>query len=234
METPDLPRWISPGLPSREALPQWVTPLPAALENVAFRYVWVIVAINLVGTAFGFWYYTAQLSRTPMEMWIFVPDSPVATLLIALALAAWALGRANDYLTAMAFIGNIKLGLWTPYSLVIYADAFLEFTPTPMYAFLIVSHLGMVIQAFVLHRITDFPVKAIGIATVWYTVDLLMDYFIPLVGTPTYTSVPYQDTAPFFTTSVLQVTAAGAVVLTLVPLFWMFATRVTKLRRSLV
>lgn len=230
METPDLPRWINPGLPSREALPRWVTPLPAALENVAFRYVWVIVVINLVGTAFGFWYYSAQFSRTPMEMWIFVPDSPVATLLIAVALAAWALGRANDYLTAMAFIGNIKLGLWTPYVLVIYADAFLEFTPTYMYVVLVVSHLGMVLQAFVLHRITDFPVKAVGIAIVWYTVDLLMDYFIPVVGTPTYTSVPYRDAAPFFTTSVLQVTAAGAVVLTVFPLFWMFATRITKLR----
>ena len=230
MNTPAVPRWLGSRLPTREALPRWLTPLPVALENVAFRYVWVIVAINLVGTGAGFWYYAAQFSRTPLEMWVFVPDSPLATLLIAVALSTWALGRTSDYLAALAFVGNIKLGLWTPYVLIVYADAFLEFTPVPMYAILVTSHLGMVVQAFVLYRITDFPLKATAVATAWYTVDLLMDYFVPVVGDPTHTFVPYSDAAPFFTTSVLQVTAAGAVVLTVIPLFWMLATRVAKLQ----
>jgi len=42
------------GLPPRESLPRYVAPLPAWLEDVALRWAWVIVAVNLVGTAFGF------------------------------------------------------------------------------------------------------------------------------------------------------------------------------------
>jgi len=100
--------------PERESLPRWAAPLPKALEDVAYRFVWVIVAINLLGTAFGFWYYRFQFSRHPVEMWAFIPDSPLATLFIALALASWAVGRSSDSLAALAFFGNIKLGLWTP------------------------------------------------------------------------------------------------------------------------
>ena len=215
--------------PDRERLPRWVAPLPKRLEDVAFRFVWVIVAINLAGTAFGFWYYRFQFSRVPPEMWLFVPDSPLATLLIALALASWAVGKPNGYLAALAFFGNIKLGLWTPYVLVVFAPGFLASSSTPMYAFLLGSHLAMVVQAFVLHRMTDFPMQAVAVAVAWYTLDLLMDYFVPVIGDVTHTPLPYAGHEPWFTTTVLQVAAAGAVVLTVIPTVWMLATRVAKL-----
>ena len=219
--------------PDRESLPRWLAPLPKALEDVAFRFVWVIVAINLLGTAFGFWYYRFQFRELPVETWPFIPDSPGATLLIALALAAWGLGRSSDTLATLAFFGNVKLGLWTPYVLVAFYPAFLANSGAAMYVFLFASHLGMVVQAFVLHRITDFPVKAVGVATAWYTVDLLMDYFVPVIGGVTHTSIPYPDAEPWFTTTVLQVAAAGAVALTVIPLFWALATRVATLRLRL-
>jgi len=203
--------------------------LPKALEDIAFRFVWVIVAINLLGTAFGFWYYRFQFRELPVEMWAFIPDSPGATLLIALALAAWALGRSSDTLATLAFFGNVKLGLWTPYVLVVFYPAFLANSGPAMYAFLLVSHLGMVVQAFVLHRITDFPLKAVGIATAWYTVDLLMDYFVPVIGEvthidplPRYRAVVHDDR--------VAGRAAGAVALTVIPLFWALATRVATLQ----
>ena len=214
--------------PERDPLPWWLAPLPAWLEDLALRLVWVVVAINLAGTAFGFWYYRHQFSRTPIEMWVFVPDSPAATLFIALALAAWALGRPNDYLAALAFVGNVKLGLWTPYVLLAFAPGFLAFTPWPLYLFLFFSHLAMVVQAFLLHRISDFPIKAVAVAVGWYTLDLLMDYFVPLTGEVTHTAVPYDGGTAWFTTTVLQVAAAGAVVLTIVPLFFLLATRAKK------
>jgi uncharacterized membrane protein YpjA len=188
--------------------------------------------INLLGTAFGFWYYRFQFQALPTEMWIFIPDSPGATLLIAVALGAWALGRSNDTLAALAFFGNVKLGLWTPYVLIVFFPQFLANSGPALYAFLLVSHLGMVVQAFVLHRITAFPLRAVAVAAAWYTVDLLMDYFVPLTGEVTHTSLPYADAEPWLTTTVLQVAAAGAVALTVIPLFWMLATRVATLRNA--
>jgi len=214
---------------SADRLPGWLAPVPEPVETLGLRLVWLVVAINLAGTAFGFWYYFPQLSRTAPEMWLFVPDSPMATLFIAGAFALWAVGRQNDYLTVLAFFGNIKLGLWTPWVLVVFADAFLEFTAPAMYAFLLVSHLAMVVQAFVLHRITDFPAAAVGLATLWYTVDLTVDYFIPVVGDPHHTTIPVEyGTEIALGASAFQLAAWGAVVLTIAPLFWAFATRLER------
>jgi uncharacterized membrane protein YpjA len=220
-------------LPPRDDLPWWLSPVPASLENLGFQLVWLVVAINLVGTAFGFWYYRAQFAATPVEMWLFVPDSPMATLFIAGAFALWAVGRANDTLTTLAFFGNIKLGLWTPWVLVVFAEEFLAFTPLPLYAFLLVSHLAMVVQAFVLHRITDFPVRAVGLAVLWYTVDLTVDYFIPLVGEPHHTAIPLARETPIaLAATAFQLAAWAAVVLTILPLLWALATRVRTLEAS--
>ena len=214
-------------LPSRADLPRWLAPVPAAIEDLGLRLVWLVVAINLAGTAFGFWYYRPQLSTTPPEMSLFVPDSPVATLLIAGAFALWALGRQTETLTALAFFGNIKLGLWTPWVLVVFAEDFLAFTPPALYAFLLVSHLAMVVQAFVLHRITDFPVRAVGLALAWYTVDLTVDYFIPITGGPHHTAIPVAAETPVLAgASAFDLAAWAAVVLTLLPLFAALATRV--------
>jgi uncharacterized membrane protein YpjA len=112
--------------------------------------------------------------------------------------------------------------------LVVFADSFLAFTAPAMYAFLLVSHLAMVVQAFVLHRITDFPMAAVGVALLWYTIDLTVDYFIPIIGEPHHTSIPVAyGTEMFAGATAFQLAAWGAVVLTLAPLFWALATRIT-------
>ena len=50
-----------------------------------------------------------------------------------------------------------------------------------MYAFLFISHLGMVVQAFLIHRYSDFPSRAILVAVVWYAFNDLVDYFVPII-----------------------------------------------------
>ncbi|RLM88863.1 DUF1405 domain-containing protein [Halobellus sp. Atlit-38R] len=237
-----LRRFVSgDGLPVPDGLPWWLAPLPTWLENVGLQFAWLVVAINLLGTAFGFWYYgfhplplsdpliTWQFAAEPVVMWPFVPDSPLATLFIALAFASWKLGRTNEYLVALAFFGCWKLGLWTPYVLSVFADAFLDITWFPLYVFLFVSHLAMVVEAFVLHRISDFPVRAVAVALVWYGFNDVVDYFVPIVGDPHHTSIPLADTAVVGGTTALQLAAAGAVVLTFVATFAALATRVKKL-----
>ncbi|SFR52577.1 DUF1405 domain-containing protein [Halogeometricum limi] len=229
------------GLPDADRLPWWLSPLPTWVENAGLRLVWVVVAINLLGTAFGFWYYgfhplplsdpliTWQFASEPVVMWPFVPDSPVATLFIALAFALWKLDRPNEYVTALAFFGCWKLGLWTPFVLATFSEAFLAGTPLLMYLFLFFSHLAMVVEAFVLHRISDFPVRAVAVAVVWYGFNDVVDYFVPIVGDPHHTSLPLADGTVVWGTTVLQIAAAGAVVLTLVATFFALATRVKKL-----
>jgi len=223
----------SSGLSERDRLPRYVAPLPKRLEDFALRFAWLIVAINLAGTAFGFWYYSAQFARTPTVMWPWVPDSPMATLFIALAIAAWKLDCELPWLTALAFFGNVILGLWTPYTLLVFYETYAVQTDPLMYQFLFWSHLAMVVQAYLLHRITDFPVWGVTVALAWYTSNLIVDYFVPIVGEPHHTAIPVpRDEPMFLEADALGLIAAGEVSFTLLALFLALATRIKKLEVS--
>lgn len=220
------------GIPERDPLPRWLTPVPERIEDLGLRLAWAIVAVNLAGTAFGFWYYRLQFAETPVVMWPFVPDSPVATLLFALAVAAWKLGRELPWLTALAFFGNVILGLWTPYTLLAFVEGYAAQGIHPgMYLFLFFSHLAMVVQALVLHRITDFPVWAVAVALAWYGVDLLVDYFVPVVGDdPHHTILPVARDEPMYLgADALGVAGAGETAFTLLALFLALSIRAKKL-----
>ncbi|MFB6161771.1 MAG: DUF1405 domain-containing protein [Haloferacaceae archaeon] len=221
------------GLPPRERLPGYVAPLPAWLENVGLSLAPLVVATNLVGTAFGFWYYRFQFAGAPPAVWPLVPDSPLATLFAALAFGLWWLDRGNDYVAALAFLGCWKLGLWTPFVLAVFADAFLAVNSAPMYAFLFCSHLAMVVQAFVLHRVADFRPSAVAVAAAWYGLNDVVDYAVPVVGTPHHTLLPAQTLGPVGYTHpspTHEIAAAGAVALTLSGTALALATRAAKRR----
>ena len=222
---------MSRDLPERAPLPRYLAPVPKRIEDVGLRLAWLVVAVNLVGTAFGFWYYGNQLSTTPMAMWPWVPDSPLATLFIALAIAAWKLGHELPWLTALAFFGNVVLGLWTPFTLVVFYEQFAAQTHPLMFQFLFWSHLAMVVQALVLHRITDFPVWAVGVALLWYWSNLVVDYFIPVMGEPHHTTIPVSRDEPMFLEAdALGVIAAGETSFVLLALFLALALRVQLVR----
>jgi len=242
-------------LPPREDLPRYVAPLPAWLENLGLNLAWLVVAVNLVGTAFGFWYYgfhplplsdplvVDQFAVEPAVAWPLVPDSPVATLFVALALAAWKLGRPSEWLNALAFYGCIKLGLWTPFVLLVFAGDFSYLHPA-MYNCLFWSHLAMVVEAFVLYRFAEFPAGAVGVALAWYGLNDVVDYFVPVVGEPHHTWVPAEPFGPggpvhaggetvALGAGPHAVAAAGAVVLTFLATYLVLTTRVKKLESRL-
>ena len=214
----------------REDLPWYVAPLPEPLENLGLNLAWLVVAVNLAGTAFGFYYYLPQFYHTPTAMWPFVPDSPMATLLIALALAAWKLDRQQEWLTALAFYGNVILGGWTVYVHLAFYESFGYLHPA-MRQFLIWSHAAMVLQAFLLHRIGDFRPRAVGLATLWYTANATVDYFVPVLGDPHHTIIPLPDDAQVgLGADALGVAGAGAFVLLIVAIYLAMLTRIEKQR----
>jgi uncharacterized membrane protein YpjA len=103
-----------------------------------------------------------------------------------------------------------------------------------MYAFLFVSHLGMVVQAFVIHRFSDFPSRAALVAVVWYGFNDLVDYFVPIVGTPHHTLLPVEPIVNGTVQHVSpahEIAAAGAVALTILATGLAMATRRVKTSR---
>ena len=216
-------------LPARDDLPRYLAPLPKALEDLGLRLAWLIVLVNLVGTAFGFWYYRFQFEATNPLAWPLVPDSPVATLFIGLSLAAWKLDYDLPWLHALAFFGCIKLGAWTPY-----VQLFINGqgdTALWLYQFLIWSHAAMVLEAFLIHRYAEFPVWAVGLAAGWYALNDVVDYFVPFLGRVHHTTLPAEFTGAGYshTLAAHDLAAAAAVLLTLAATFLALATRVKKL-----
>jgi uncharacterized membrane protein YpjA len=239
-----LARYFDGPVPDPEGLPRYVAPLPAWLETVALRLAWPVVAVNLVGTLFGFWYYAGrpleaapplvegQLGAAPLAAWPLIPDSPAATAFIALSLSAWRLGWRAEWLHTLAFFGCIKLGFWTPY-----VQLFLNGPggiAAWLYWFLVVSHLAMVAEAFVVHRYARFPVGAVAVATVWYGLNDVVDYFWGVLGGPHHTVLraEYVDGTISHAVPAHDLAAACAVVLTIVAVFLALATRIEKLRRQ--
>ena len=238
-------RHFDGSLPDPEGLPRYVAPLPEWLENVGLRLAWPIAIVNLVGTLFGFWYYAGrptdlvppllggQLGAATPLAYPLIPDSPVATLFIGLSFAAWKLDWDAQWLHALAFFGCIKLGLWTPYvQLVINGSAGIA---AWLYWFLILSHLAMAVEAFLIHRYATFSVPAVAVAAFWYGFNDIVDYFVPVLGGPHHTWLrgePLLTYWEFDHTVLAHDLAAGwAVTLTILATFLALATRVEKVKR---
>lgn len=158
-------------------------PLPGKLRDTVLErpaVTWLVVAVNLAGTGFGFYYYREQFAATAPHLWLFVADSPIATLLIAASLVLFLRSRESGLVDALAFIANLKYGLWTGFVLVFYFDTFFTQNPVEMYIFLLLSHLGMALQAFLVLDYTDFDWRHLAIAAGWFVLNDLLDYFLDL------------------------------------------------------
>lgn len=159
-----------------------------------------IAVVNLVGIAYGFYYYLPQFQATPVYLWPFVPDSPLAVLWAELALLAWWLGRKPGALDALAVVGNVQVGLWTVYVLLAYAQDGTTVLGTRylgmlfprgelhvLNAVLLVAHAGMVLLALLfLHGLRERRRAspraygiALGVAAAYYLLNDLLDYFGP-------------------------------------------------------
>lgn len=146
----------------------------------------LIALINLVGIAYGFYYYRDQFQVTPWWLWVFVPDSPLAVLWAEAALIGYWLGWRAGVLDALAFIGNVQVGLWTVYVLLAYADAFGTYTLN-LNTVLLGAHAGMAVLALIflegLRRERAVAPRrawlAVGLAAAYYLVNDALDYFGP-------------------------------------------------------
>lgn len=161
------------------------------------RWALLMAAACAGGVAYGAWYYVPQLARTPLLLWPFAPDSPLAVLWALLAILLHQAHRraggegerpgvAAATVDALAFVANLQVGAWSVYVLVRYADAFNTFSwsvPT----LLLVSHAGMILLAFVFldgirKRYWAQPrAQAIGVAVAaaFYLLQDALDYFGP-------------------------------------------------------
>ncbi len=140
------------------------------------RFLYSIAVVNLLGTAFGFYYYSDRLLATNPLLWLFVPASPIATLLFAVSLYLNANDRGLPLLDALAFVSNFKYGLWTVFCLIYYSEIFFTGNSAGLYSFMLVSHFAMAVQAFLLFEWENLEFRALILAFSWYIFNDLIDY----------------------------------------------------------
>lgn len=144
------------------------------------RYLLLILAVNIPGSIYGYYWYAEQLASTPGRLLLFVPDSPLATTLLSIALIFALLGYRNQFLSLLAFAGCIKYGLWAA---VVITDFWLRGGPVGWETVLLwFSHLGMAAEGVIYMRAGSSVFCPRGMAraaagvSAWMLLNDFMDY----------------------------------------------------------
>ncbi|HWI65662.1 MAG TPA: DUF1405 domain-containing protein [Symbiobacteriaceae bacterium] len=155
------------------------------------RWWWVLIGINFFGSLYGFYWYKGQLEATPAKYWLIVPDSPGSTFLLFIWLVLLLAGvdwrkPGMQWLGAIAFVSNMKYGLWTA---TVLPQAGFKFGWDFDFIHLSISHAGMWVQAMIFARFYKPGLApAVGALLFMWFQDLI-DYFV----LNTHPTLPYES-----------------------------------------
>lgn len=137
-------------------------------------FLWILLFVNLFGTVYGYDWYMWQLEITEPKFWIFVPDSPTASLFFTLAIIGWLIGRNFKLIEALALITLVKYGLWAVVMNLL--TMFEQGSLDPVGWMLIGSHFAMAVQAILYNPLYRFKFKHVVIAGIWTLHNDVIDY----------------------------------------------------------
>lgn len=137
-------------------------------------FLWVLLIVNILGTIGGYVWYGGQLAMTRPLFYIFVPDSPTATLFFSIAIVGWLFGKHWRLIEALALITLVKYGLW---AVVMNILAIIEIGSIGILGWmLVVSHFAMAVQAILYIPMYDIKMIHVGIAAIWTLHNDVIDY----------------------------------------------------------
>lgn len=135
---------------------------------------WLLLLVNFLGTAYGYYWYRDQLSRTPDIFLAFVPDSPTASLFFLFVLGAFILGKNLPLFEALAIVTLFKYGIWAVVMnlLVFIVSGELD----PIGLMLMISHGAMAIEGVLYAPFYRFKLWHLVVAGVWTLHNDIIDY----------------------------------------------------------
>jgi uncharacterized membrane protein YpjA len=142
----------------------------------------IVLLINVAGTLFGLYYYWERLGMTPWYLWLAVPDCPLYTLFMAIALTLILLGRLWTTFNAITAVGTTMYGAWTVIVLLWFGEVF--FTPGNVGPTMerLVSHGAMAFEGvLLLPYLTKAKPVSWAITVLWFIVLDSIDYFYHFV-----------------------------------------------------
>ncbi|HDY4594919.1 TPA: DUF1405 domain-containing protein [Staphylococcus aureus] len=152
----------------------------------------MLLICNILGMIYGYIWYGEQLSHTPWQFKIFVPDSPTAILFLVISISLILIRKQNSIIDALAFVTLFKYGIWAVIMNILFIIEQGDITVNGLV--LMFSHSIMAVQAIYFYpRFKRFMI-GISVAMTWVFLNDYIDYF--------HLQFPYYD---FITTHVWQI-----------------------------
>ncbi|RDU36583.1 DUF1405 domain-containing protein [Neobacillus piezotolerans] len=142
---------------------------------LAYRpFLWLLLAVNIGGTAYGYYWYEGQLKDTPPIFLAFVPDSPTASLFFVFVLIAFLLKKNWPLVEALAIVTLFKYGIWAVVMnlLVLVVTGDLGWTGW----MLVASHFAMAVQGLLYAPFYRIKLWHLVAAAIWTLHNDVIDY----------------------------------------------------------
>ncbi|QNS18523.1 lipoprotein heptaprenylglyceryl N-acetyltransferase LhaT [Bacillus halotolerans] len=139
----------------------------------------LVLAINFLGTVYGYYWYLPQLLETPARFLIFVPDSPTATFFFLFVLLAFLMKRNAPLFEALALVTLVKYGLWAV-GMNLLVLAVTGDLPWEGYM-LIASHFAMAVQGVLYSPYFRFSLWHLVVAAAWTLHNDVIDYLFGMM-----------------------------------------------------
>lgn len=134
----------------------------------------ILLFINILGTAYGYYWYRWQLVETPAIFLPFVPDSPTASLFFVFVLIAFLLGKNWPLFEALAIVTLVKYGVWAVVmNLLVFK---VSGTLDPIAMMLIVSHFAMAVQGVLYAPFYRIKWWHLIVVAIWTLHNDVVDY----------------------------------------------------------
>ena len=136
-----------------------------------------IIIINIASSLVGLFYYWDQLVSASPFAWIFIPDCPLYTMLVALVLAVYAsTKRSSDLINFITAVGLAKYGTWTVIVVLGFSTFYFSIDST-LYTVLALMHVTMAAEFILpLLLIRKLKYRLTAIALVWFLANDFADY----------------------------------------------------------
>ncbi|WP_256061889.1 DUF1405 domain-containing protein [Staphylococcus aureus] len=152
----------------------------------------MLLICNILGMIYGYIWYGEQLSHTPWQFKIFVPDSPTAIFFLVISISLILIRKQNSFIDALAFVTLFKYGIWVVIMNILFIIEQGDITVNGLV--LMFSHSIMAVQAIYFYPRFKRSMIGISVAMTWVFLNDYIDYF--------HLQFPYYD---FITTHVWQI-----------------------------
>ncbi|WP_430742131.1 DUF1405 domain-containing protein [Bacillus atrophaeus] len=139
----------------------------------------LVLAVNFLGTVYGYYWYLPQLLETPARFFVFVPDSPTATFFFLFVLLSFLMKRNAKLFEALALVTLVKYGLWAVGMnlLVLFVTGEL-----PWQGYMLIgSHFAMAVQGALYSPYFRFRLWHLVLAAIWTLHNDVIDYLFGMM-----------------------------------------------------